>query len=102
MTVRRPLLALGAAVLAVGVLTGCGGDDAMSSTTCGELTAISVDERVALLTEIAEQARDDGVEEVSQFLDASDDDQRTVAEAAPDALCADVDDDTTLADLEPF
>jgi hypothetical protein len=79
-----------------GSLTACGGDP--GDTTCGEFKDMSVDERVDLLDEAAE---DEG-EDAQAYTDLSDDEKKAAAETLPDILCEGQDDDTKLDDIDNF
>lgn len=91
---RPTAWALAAVVLAAGgVTTGCGSGPA--ETTCGEVRAMSVAERVDLLGEIADELAGDQPEDLSE---ASREEEQQRAEVLLET-CEPEDDDTRLADL---
>jgi len=77
-------------------LSACGSDP--GDTTCGEFKDMSVDERVDLLDDAADDEGDDG----KAWTELDDAAKKTAAEQLPSLLCSGEDDDTKLDDIDGF
>ena len=87
--------ALLAGVVLAGTLAGCGSDP--GGTTCGELTAMSVEERLQLLGDLV--AEGGSAAEQQEFDEVSAAEKRSAAENLP-AACDGAEDDTRIQDLD--